>query len=74
MFHEFPELSVQLAPSDWSIVRRFIAVAMDQVGSGDMASEMKRRPGSDELSGLPAPLDLVMAIGTTSAPGRERNL
>ena len=42
----FPDLSVQPAPPDWSIVRRCIAVAMDQGGSADMASEMERQTGS----------------------------
>ena len=74
MFHEFPDLSVQVAPPDWSIVRRFIVVAMDQGGSADMASEMERQTGSGtrcHQPRTPGLFDNLMTQRRKSAIGSE---
>ena len=44
--HEFPELSVDLGESGWSIVRSAVARSTVRAGSADMAREIVRKTGS----------------------------
>jgi len=46
ILHELPELSVDFTSAAWLIVRRSIAVAMDQAGSAGMCREINRQTGN----------------------------
>ena len=46
ILHELPELSVDFTSAAWLIVRRAIAVAMDQAGSAWMCRDIRRQTGS----------------------------
>jgi len=46
ILHELPELSVDFTSAAWLIVRRAIAVAMDQAGSAGLCREIRRQTGS----------------------------